>query len=36
MIPIILFSTPDLILISSFAQSIDGAPRVPPTIDGVS
>ena len=35
MIPIILLSAPNLILMSSFAQSIDGAPRVPPTVDGV-
>jgi hypothetical protein len=36
MIPIILFSASDLVLMSSFARSVDGALRVPPTIDGVS
>jgi hypothetical protein len=36
MIPIILFSTPNLVLMSSFTRSIDGASCVPPTIDGVS
>jgi hypothetical protein len=35
-IPVILFSTTDLVLVSSFARSVDGAPRVPPTVDGVS
>jgi hypothetical protein len=35
MISIILFSAPDLVLMLSFARSIDGAPRVPPIIDGV-
>jgi hypothetical protein len=35
-IPIIFFSAPDLVLMPSFARSIDGALRVPPTVDGVS
>jgi hypothetical protein len=35
MVPIIFFSAPDLVLVSSFAQSVDGAPCVPPTVDGV-
>jgi hypothetical protein len=35
-VPIIFFSAPDLVLVSSFAQSIDGAPCVPSTFDGVS
>jgi hypothetical protein len=36
MISVILLSAPDLVFVSSFTQSIDGAPRVPSTIDGVS
>jgi hypothetical protein len=36
MIPVILLSTPDLVFVSSFARSIDAAPCVPSTIDGVS
>jgi hypothetical protein len=36
MVPIIFFSVPDLILMSSFARSVDGALRVPPNVDGVS
>ena len=36
MIPIILFSAPNLVLMSSFARSIDGVPCVPSTIDGCS
>jgi hypothetical protein len=35
MIPIILFSAPDLVPMSSFVRSVDGAPRIPPTIDGM-
>jgi hypothetical protein len=35
-VPIIFFSAPDLVLVSSFARSVDGAPCVPPTVDGVS
>jgi hypothetical protein len=34
-IPVILFSATDLVLVSSFARSIDGAPCVSPTVDGV-
>jgi hypothetical protein len=36
MIPVILFSATDLILVSSFARSVDGASRVLSTVDGVS
>jgi hypothetical protein len=35
-IPIIFFPATDLVLVSLFAQSIDGAPCVLPTVDGVS
>jgi hypothetical protein len=35
-IPIIFFSAPNLVFVSSFARSVDGAPCVPPTVDGVS
>jgi hypothetical protein len=35
MIPVILFSVTDLVLMSSFARSVDGASCVPPTVDGV-
>jgi hypothetical protein len=35
-IPVILFSAPDLVLVSSFVRTIDGAPCVPPTVDGMS
>jgi hypothetical protein len=35
-IPVIFFSAPDLVLVSSFARGIDGAPCVSPTVDGVS
>jgi hypothetical protein len=35
-IPVILFSAADLVLVSSFARSVDGASCVPPTVDGVS
>jgi hypothetical protein len=34
-VPIILFSVPNLVLVSSFARSVDGVPCVPPTVDGV-
>jgi hypothetical protein len=34
--PVVLFPVTDLVLMSSFARSVDGAPCVPPTIDGVS
>jgi hypothetical protein len=36
MIPIILFLVPNLILMSSFVRSIEGAPCILLTIDGVS
>jgi hypothetical protein len=36
MIPIILFLTLNLVLVLSFARSIDGALCVPLTMDGVS
>jgi hypothetical protein len=36
MVPIIFFSAPDLVLVSSFARSVDGASCVPMTVDGVS
>jgi hypothetical protein len=35
MVLIILLSAPYLILVSLFARSVDGTPRVPPTVDGV-
>jgi hypothetical protein len=35
-IPVILFPAPDLVLVSSFARIVDGAPCVSPTVDGVS
>jgi hypothetical protein len=35
-VPIIFFSMPDLVLVSSFARSVDGAPCVPLTVDGMS
>jgi hypothetical protein len=35
-VPIIFFSAPDLVLVSSFVRSVDGAPCVPPTVDGMS
>jgi hypothetical protein len=35
-VPIIFFSASDLVLVLSFARSIDGALCVPPTVDGVS
>jgi hypothetical protein len=33
---VIFFSAPDLVLVSSFARGVDGAPCVSPTVDGVS
>jgi hypothetical protein len=36
MIPIIFFLAPNVVLVSLFARSIDGAPCIPPTVDGVS
>jgi hypothetical protein len=35
-VPIILFSAPNLVLVSSFARSVDGALCVPPNVDGMS
>jgi hypothetical protein len=35
MVLIVLLSTSYLILMSPFAQSIDGASRISPTVDGV-
>jgi hypothetical protein len=35
-IPIILFSVPNLVLVSLFARSVDGAPSIPAAVDGVS
>jgi hypothetical protein len=34
-IPVIFFPAPDLVLVSSFAQGVDGALCVSPTVDGV-
>jgi hypothetical protein len=36
MIPVVLFSAADLVLMPSFTRSVDGAPRVSATVDGVS
>jgi hypothetical protein len=36
MVPIILFPAPYLIFVPSVARRIDGAPCVPPTVDGMS
>jgi hypothetical protein len=36
MAPVVLFPATDLVLLLSFTRSIDGAPRIPATIDGVS
>jgi hypothetical protein len=36
MVPVKLFLATGLVLVSSFTRSIDGAPRVPVTVDGVS
>jgi hypothetical protein len=33
---IILFSALNLVLVLSFTRSVDGAPCIPPTVDGVS
>jgi hypothetical protein len=35
-VPVVLFPVVDLVLMSSFTRGIDGAPRVPATVDGVS
>jgi hypothetical protein len=36
MIPVILLPAADLVLMPSFTRSVDGASRVPTTVDGVS
>jgi hypothetical protein len=36
MIPIVLLPVPYLVFVPSFTQSIDGAPRISPTVDGMS
>jgi hypothetical protein len=36
MVPVVLFSSTDFALVLSFTRSIDGASRVPATVDGVS
>jgi hypothetical protein len=36
MIPVVLFPMADLVLMPSFTRSIDGASRVPTTVDSVS
>jgi hypothetical protein len=35
-IPVILLPAMELVLVSSLARSVDGAPCVSPTVDGVS
>jgi hypothetical protein len=35
MVPVVLFPTTDLVFVSSFTRGVDGAPRVPATVDGV-
>jgi hypothetical protein len=35
-VPVVLFPAADLVLMSLFTRGIDGAPRVPATVDGVS
>jgi hypothetical protein len=36
MIPVVLLSTANLVLMPSFARSVDGASRISATVDGVS
>jgi hypothetical protein len=36
MIPVVLFSAADLVLMPSFTRSVDGASCVSATVDGVS
>jgi hypothetical protein len=36
MIPVVLLPVADLVLMPSFTRSIDGASRVPTTVDSVS
>jgi hypothetical protein len=35
-VPVVLFSAADLVLMSSFTRGVDGASRVPAAVDGVS
>jgi hypothetical protein len=35
-VPVVLFPVADLVLVSSFTRGVDGASRVPATVDGVS
>jgi hypothetical protein len=35
MIPVVLLPAADLVLMPSFARSVDGASRVPATVDGM-
>jgi hypothetical protein len=35
-VPVVLFPVADLVLVSSFTRGIDGAPRIPATVDGMS
>jgi hypothetical protein len=35
-VPVVLFPAADLVLVSSFTRGVDGASRVPATVDGVS
>jgi hypothetical protein len=35
-IPVVLIPTPYLIFVLSVARSVGGAPRVPPSVDGVT
>jgi hypothetical protein len=35
-VPVVLFPAADLVLVSSFSRGVDGASRVPATVDGVS
>jgi hypothetical protein len=36
MIPVVLLPAADLVLMLSFTRSIDGASRIPTTVDSVS
>jgi hypothetical protein len=36
MVPIVLLPAPYLVFMSSVARSVDGAPRISPTVDGMS
>jgi hypothetical protein len=35
-VPVVLFPAADFILVSSFSRGVDGASRVPATVNGVS